>query len=329
MTSSYLATKVTTGNCSSGLINLLASSLPWSAWLLTCLSLCLLLWLSWAETVLAAPQKQPTLSAPSTNDWPTLQSNGKVSSDAVYRYLADKGSQYFRRGKFVEAERYFQAALADAKVAGVHDKPLAMLLTNLATDLREEQKFDEAEPLFQQAVTLERSMPKNDQALNLYTGRQYAALLRQTDRDETAAAMLALARSGFENLHSNHFSVQQNDDENVDDASVLGSPREAMSNERSAASRTEGNFEPFPGTRTETTVTAQLKELAEIEKVYADESRGSPSAFPSMTFDSFAVPFTFGAEPGQPLPLFTPIYVPPAPAVHASIHFGRAGVFHR
>jgi hypothetical protein len=284
----------------------------------------------WADST--SQQRLPVSSQHLPLPSPVLKSTGKVTEDAVYRYLADKGAQYFRKGRFAEAEKFFQAALANAKLEGVHDRRMAMLLTNLATDLREEQKYSEAEPLFEKAVELEKAMPKKDQPLMLYTARQYAGLLRQTDRDETADSILASARTGFDNLQvgADNFTVGQadvnrtaaNDEANEEIARL----REQKLAERAA----RPNFEPLPVLRTEVSVTAQLKDLADIERSYAQQSQ---TYFPQPTY-SFATPFTFSPPFTMPI---TPGFVPSLQYSHTggmhsgggghSFTYGRAGSF--
>jgi tetratricopeptide (TPR) repeat protein len=276
---------------------------------------------SWADSV--SSQRLPVSP-------PVLKSTGKVTEDAVYRYLADKGAQYFRKGRFAEAEKFFQAALANAKLEGVHDRRMAMLLTNLATDLREEQKYSEAEPLFERAVELEKAMPTQDKPLMLYTARQYAGLLRQTDRDETADSILASARTGFENLHlaPDNFTLGQAESERTASGVDADDESEKLRERRLAERAARPNFEPLPVLRTEVSVTAQLKDLADIERSYAQQSQ---TYFPQSTY-SFATPFTFSPPFAMPI---TPGFVPSLQYSHGggmhsgghSFNYGRAGSF--
>jgi tetratricopeptide (TPR) repeat protein len=276
---------------------------------------------AWADSL--SSQRLPVSS-------PVLKSTGKVTEDAVYRYLADKGAQYFRKGRFAEAEKFFQAALANAKLEGVHDRRMAMLLTNLATDLREEQKYSEAEPLFERAVELEKAMPDKDKPLMLYTARQYAGLLRQTDRDETADSILASARTGFESLHlaQDNFTLGQADSERTASAENADDESEKLRERRLAEHAARPNFEPLPVLRTEVSVTAQLRDLADIERSYAQQSQ---TYFPQSTY-SFATPFTFSPPFTMPItPGFVPsLQYPHGGGMHSGGHsftYGRAGSF--
>ena len=126
-----------------------------------------------------------------------LQSLGVARADSAFRYLAEKGAELFRSGRFAESEDFYRAALTNAEHDGVHDRRLAMLVTNLATDLRQQQKYEEAEPLFERAVELERKATVKDEALMIYTARQYAGLLRETARDASADAVMVSARNNF------------------------------------------------------------------------------------------------------------------------------------
>ena len=262
-----------------------------SKWFLICAAL--------TSCVLQSAQAEPPVASHWSNQNPSLKSTGNVTADALYRYLADKGADYFRKGRFAEAEKFFQAALANAKVEGVQDRRMAMLLTNLATDLREEEKYSEAEPLFERAVELERSMPAKDKPLMLYTARQYAGLLRQTDRDDTADAILAAAHAGFEDFHlaSNNLTIGELGNDHANDSSE---PNERTEREhKMAAQAARPNFEPLPVLQTEMSVTAQLRDLAEIERTYAQQSQSS--YFPHPVY-SYSTPFgyasPFGAATG-------------------------------
>lgn len=127
-----------------------------------------------------------------------LQSLGIAHADSAFRYLAEKGADLFREGRFAEAENFYRAALVNAESHGVQDRQLAMLVTNLATDIRQQQRYDEAEILFDRAIDIEKKLSRKDNELMIYTARQYAELMRETCRDEVAESLMDSARSGFE-----------------------------------------------------------------------------------------------------------------------------------
>src|SRR5271154_1971523 len=126
-----------------------------------------------------------------------LSSPGKAIKDSPYRYLADKAAQLYVQGQYAEAEKLYSNALTLATNAGVHNRQLAMLMTNLASDLREEQRYGEAQSLFENAIVVERKMSPPDENLMMYTAKQYAGLLRYTSMDSSAEAVIASAKNHF------------------------------------------------------------------------------------------------------------------------------------
>jgi tetratricopeptide (TPR) repeat protein len=245
----------------------------------------------------AAPAAQTDATSTSTSlEKPNSQGGGKLHAlgvareDSAYRYLAEKGAELFRAGRFGEAERYYRAALTNAENDGIHDRRLAMLVTNLATDLRQQQKYEESETLFERAVEIERRLKQKDEELMVYTAKQYAALLRETARDASGDAVIASAHNNFAMLPkikgvdvSNENS--QSDDETETMTTVVEGRKISKKNpERNTndlfATRTELTPTPPPA---QLGVMAELKMLADIEQGYMygsdSQSQYLPSSF--------------------------------------------------
>jgi tetratricopeptide (TPR) repeat protein len=243
----------------------------------------------------AAPTAQTDVASKSTNlekhysqSVSKLHTLGAAREDSAYRYLAEKGAELFRAGRFSEAERYYRAALTNAENDGIHDRRLAMLVTNLATDLRQQQKYEEAEILFERAVEIERRLKQKDEELMVYTAKQYAALLRETARDASGEAVIASAHNDFAMLPkikgldiSNENSSSEDEAETT--TTTVGAHRiskndpERMKNDL-FATRTDLLADPPSA---QLGVMAELKILADIEQGYMYQSDPQSQYLPS------------------------------------------------
>ena len=235
-----------------------------------------------------------------------LQSLGNAHADAAYRYLAEKGAELFREARFAEAENFYRAALVNAESHGVQERQLAMLVTNLATDIRQQQRYDEAEILFDRAIDIEKKSTHKDSELMLYTARQYAELMRETSRDDLAESLMDSARSGFEKPLWGEQLADAIDDSN---APLVKKHRHRASthdedtdsddaDERHPTAHVSGRLMPptFGNTSgAEMSVAGELKMLADIERSYQNEGLQTQylrSNFPYMAsgplFGSFS-----------------------------------------
>ncbi len=225
----------------------------------------------------AAPGNKTTVTAP------PLQPLGIARKDAAYRYLAEKGADLFRHGRFAEAEEYYRAALKNAEQDKVNGRRLAMLITNLATDLRQQQRYDEAEPLFERAVEIERKTAANDEELMIYTARQYAGLLRETARDASAEAVMESARHSFAAVPTNGRTFLADDLAAAPESGVRDERREELETKARLydLAHTEQARAPTLSTVPAHDVASELKMLADIEKTYQDESIQQSQMLPS------------------------------------------------
>ena len=264
--------------------------------------------------IAAAPTGQADASNSTNPEKLNSQTGGKLHSlgvareDSAYRYLAEKGAELFRAGRFGEAERYYRAALTNAENDGIHDRRLAMLVTNLATDLRQQQKYEESETLFERAVEIERRLKQKDEELMVYTAKQYAALLRETARDASGEAVIASAHNNFAMLPKIKGVDASNEDSSSEDDSETAMIADDRKNSKKIAERKPNDL--F-ATRTELTpaappaqlgVMAELKMLADIEQGYMYDSVPQSQYLPS----SFSY---LNSSPLYSSPGFTGVYL--------------------
>ena len=235
-----------------------------------------------------ATSKSASMEKPSSQGGGKLHALGVARVDSAYRYLAEKGAELFRAGRFGEAERYYRAALTNAENDGIHDRRLAMLVTNLATDLRQQQKYEESETLFERAVEIERRLKQKDEELMVYTAKQYAALLRETARDASGEAVIASAYNNFAMLPKIKGVDTSNENSQTEDETETTTT--AVEGRKISKKDRERNINDLFTTRTELApaappaqlgVMAELKMLADIEQGYMYGSDSQSQYLPS------------------------------------------------
>lgn len=117
-------------------------------------------------------------------------------TDSVWRYFSEQGARAYVNKDYASAEKFYAAALTNADKIHVDDRNLVLIITNLASTLREQGKYDRAEPLFKRALKASEKMGNGPRAPYAYTLRQYAALLRKTGRAEEAQFAYEAAQNG-------------------------------------------------------------------------------------------------------------------------------------
>ena len=101
------------------------------------------------------------------------------------------GSLYFTEHKFAEAAATYKKAQSVREADPKHDpRVLAQTITNLATCYAAQAKYDQAEPLYQQALKLFAAANWTEKPENLSTMQLYALMLKNSGRQEEARAML-------------------------------------------------------------------------------------------------------------------------------------------
>jgi hypothetical protein len=130
-----------------------------------------------------------------------LQANisalGKTGvQDALWRYYSEQGAKAYANRDYAAAEKFYTASLQDAEKRHIDDRNLALIVTNLATTLRDEGDFEQAAKLFKRSLSLSEKLGSGQQSAYSYTLRQYAALLRKTGREEEARFAYEAARNG-------------------------------------------------------------------------------------------------------------------------------------
>jgi tetratricopeptide (TPR) repeat protein len=274
---------------------------------------------------------------------PVLKSAGIAHSDTSYQYLSSKGTQAYKRGNLARAAKYFEDALKAAKEEKIEDDRLALLKTNLAATYRDEERYPEATALFDEAVDIERKQVLKDTRAIAYTAQQYAALLRNTNKDLCADYILEAAKHNFTfNGKMPAVSIASaNSDENESEVIATQSTSSKQNKTQSLFDdRVDHDRNSYWNTPARESVTAQLRELAEIERIYAEQSRlASTPIAPSMEggfFGSYLPNFTstYTMSTFYPPLISSPVQsVPIAPLSHSFGHhgggFGHGGHFGR
>jgi len=134
-----------------------------------------------AETSSKKPQSPRTYKLNAS----VFQFAGPAQKDQIYRYCSEEGVQAYSQKDFAKAEQLFSAAVADAEKRKIQGPALAMMLANLASAQREEEKLVPSRNTFRLALAALDNSPSNlRQSINYmralnYIAPQYAALLRK------------------------------------------------------------------------------------------------------------------------------------------------------
>lgn len=126
----------------------------------------------------------------------SINTLGKTGvQDSLWRYYSDLGARSYLTKDWAAAERNYHLALNEGEKHCLGDHNKALLLTNLAASLREQNRFAEAELLFKQALRLsaESLVGYGSYA---YVLKQYAAMLRKQGRQDEARFAYEAAKSG-------------------------------------------------------------------------------------------------------------------------------------
>jgi tetratricopeptide (TPR) repeat protein len=237
-----------------------------------------------------------------------LSTPGQATKDSPYRYLADKAAQLYIQGNYAEAEKLYSNALALATKAGVHNRQLAMLMTNLASDLREEQRYREAQSLFENAIVVERKMTPQDEGLMMYTAKQYAGLLRETSLDASADAVIASAKNRFALAPRLAIASDERGAEsfwskdNLLDSAASAAYNKRQSDKRIMASASIASAYVQEAPPAQLSVTAQLRALADVERIYQAQAYGMSVTPTDYTYAS--APYTMSVSGGGFIPIF-------------------------
>lgn len=104
------------------------------------------------------------------------------------------GNLYFTEHKFPEAvARYENAQKIRETDTRTDKRVLAQTITNLATSYAAQEKYSQAEPLYQRALKLFEEANWGQKPETASTMQLYALMLKKTGRDEEATAMLEKA----------------------------------------------------------------------------------------------------------------------------------------
>ncbi|XP_044982351.1 uncharacterized protein LOC123449270 isoform X1 [Hordeum vulgare subsp. vulgare] len=93
-----------------------------------------------------------------------IEDGSVISNEHTIKWFTDKARAFFRKGKLDEAERFFKAALHQAKEKfGLRDPHAASALNNLAEFYRLRKEYEKAEPLYLEEIEiLEQSFGPDD-----------------------------------------------------------------------------------------------------------------------------------------------------------------------
>ena len=111
-----------------------------------------------------------------------LLAGAAAGSVATWDEEAQAGMQAYLHGDYAAAERHLLTALRTAEEIGPEDPRLALSLNNLALVYYAQRRYDEAEPLYQRAITItERALGPDDPNLAASLGN-LAELYRKQER---------------------------------------------------------------------------------------------------------------------------------------------------
>ncbi len=115
--------------------------------------------------------------------------------DATWEERTERGWSLYRRGYYVEAEKWFRAAVEQAEKFAADDPRRATSLNALGRVYEAQGKYADAEPLHKRSLAI-REKALGSEHPNVTTALQnYAALLREVGRDAEADRLDARAKS--------------------------------------------------------------------------------------------------------------------------------------
>jgi tetratricopeptide (TPR) repeat protein len=118
-----------------------------------------------------------------------------ATRDQLWQQHYDAGKTAYEQGQYTKAEKQFGAALKEAEGFGPDDLRLARSLNNLAAVYAVQGKYDKAEPLYKQSLTiLEKALGPEDPRLATCL-ENYGALLQKMGRTAEAETLEARAQA--------------------------------------------------------------------------------------------------------------------------------------
>jgi len=116
------------------------------------------------------------------------------NEDLDWRSYSAAGLEAVARGELTNAEELLLAARTDAETYGPENFRIAITLNILAGFYRTVKRYDEAEPLYQQALAISEARWGPDHLRVAMVLENYAILLAQTGRRRDAVALYSRAR---------------------------------------------------------------------------------------------------------------------------------------
>ena len=111
----------------------------------------------------------------------------------LWRTYSAEGLEAFANGDVARAEHFLAAAVRDAERHGSNDFRVAITLTILAGYYRTLERYSEAEPLYERALSVAESRWAPNHPRIAHVLENYSLLLSQTDRVNEAALMAGRA----------------------------------------------------------------------------------------------------------------------------------------
>ncbi len=103
------------------------------------------------------------------------------------------GTKLHEQGRYVEAEKQFLAALQEVEKLGQQDSRVATILNNLANLYHNQNKYSQAEPLYQRALAIREEILGSQHPIVAQSLNNLAALYR--DQGKYAEAEPLFQRS--------------------------------------------------------------------------------------------------------------------------------------
>jgi serine/threonine protein kinase len=117
--------------------------------------------------------------------------------------LYSRGTDFFDKGDFTEAEACFRQSLAHRRKSGGQD--LEVVLSSLATTLRQQQRFAEAEPLYRECLASRETNCPNAWYTHYTRAMLGATLVGKRKFDEAEPLLI----SGYEGMRERENSIRE------------------------------------------------------------------------------------------------------------------------